>query len=761
VNDGAGQARAVRPLWGLTLGAAVGAGATLAVPAAGPVWLHATIAAVGLIVCAAAIRGGHRTPVAVWLLAGLALVCGRGLHAQSHRLDVEPLMNDASVATFRARLVVVEGWTRGRWGFQTRARVLEAHRNDVEISLPRRCRLEIRGDRDPTGLPAPGAEIRGLVMLRGSFTSPLLVASSQRLITDTGRSRPLPRIRQALVHRLFRAAGHSVDRIRSAELAATLALGRRDLVPRDRRDGWRRSGLAHALAVSGLHVGLVAGMAWLVLGAAGARLTTTRITLLLVLPTYALLAGASPSATRAAVMGMVYLGSRLLGRAIVPMAAVLLTTLMLLVVDPTLIADAGFQLTVILTAALVRWAPGLAAALPGPRWLAGAIAVPIVAQLAAAPLVAIHFSSLVPAAVAANLLVPWLLGPVVLLSVGAVSAAPLWPSAAGRLLDLVSFGQDLLWLAGAPGRVLELVPPSMPVTLMVVLVVAGIAALLPGRKARVAAACYIALGVAAATWWLALPGPAATEVELLDVGHGLAARVSTGGTHLLADGGGRRLEAASKLAASRVNRLDAVIATHGDEDHIGGLETVLRTIDTRALVLPAWLVRNPEAVGLLRQARHRMVRIVPVARGSRVRFGKITVEVLWPPARHAQLSDNERSMVARLGVGGETVLLTADIGHATERALSATSDLGCSVLVVPHHGSRTSAGNALLDAASPSVALIPAGPDNRHNHPSTAVLDRLDARRIAYRAPIFHGRCGARLVEGEWVPYPDRVSRRP
>ena len=123
------------------------------------------------------------------------------------------------------------------------------------------------------------------------------------------------------------------------------------------------------------------------------------------------------------------------------MAAVLLTAFLLLLTDPTLIAEVSFQLTVLLTAALVRWAPVASRAIPGPRWIAIAVAVPVIAQLAAAPLVAHHFSTLVPGAAAANLLVPWLLGPVVLASVAATAVAPFWSTAAGWLLEIVDLGQ--------------------------------------------------------------------------------------------------------------------------------------------------------------------------------------------------------------------------------------------------------------------------------------------------------------------------------
>jgi competence protein ComEC len=753
VSDHHGESAALRPLWALTLGASTGAGTAALVdtpwfPGLVPVLLAAGVG------CALAALLRRPNSTALWLTAGILLTGGHGVSQSFDRLELERLIGADDPFWIRTRVVTTEGWSRGRWGWRAPVKVLEAGHPSEVVPPLRRCRLEIRGDPRPADLPTPGTEIRALVSIRGSPSSPLLVAPSRRLVTPTGARNLQAGIRGGLADGLIAAAGTDVKRIRAAELAAALALGRRDLVPRSRRDGWRRSGLAHVLAVSGLHVGLVAGMTWLMLTLAGASLTTSRVAVFLVLPTYALLAGGSPSAVRAALMGCVYVGARLLGRAILPMAAVLLTATALLIADPSLIAEVSFQLTIVITAALVRWAPGLSAAIPLPRWASAAVAVPLIAQAAAAPIVAFHFTTAVPGAAVSNLLVPWLLGPIVLTSVAATAFAQLSSGIAGLLLEGTSFTSNAMWLAGAPGRIVELVPPSVPPALLLAFIVTGGIALLPGRPAKIGAAAYLGCVVSCGLWWLAVPPSRATEVELLPVSHGLAVRVSTPGGHLLMDGGGMRREAAELLAPVRVRKLDLLIASHGDEDHIGGLETVLRTTTVGTLVLPAWLIRAPEAVPLIRAARRRGVRVVPVARGSRLDLGPGALEILWPTAHPAAGSDNERSLVARLAVEEDVVLLTADIGRSVERILAESSSVAASILVVPHHGSRTSASAEFLDVVSPRIALIPAGPENTHNHPHPDVVDRLEKRGIEYRMPIRDGRCGARLEDGEWVLYP-------
>jgi len=128
--------------------------------------------------------------------------------------------------------------------------------------------------------------------------------------------------------------------------------------------------------------------------------------------------------------------------------------------------------------------------------------------------------------------------------------------------------------------------------------------------------------------------------------------------------------------------------------------------------------------------------------------------VLWPPYRAGADADNDRSLVVQIATEAGDVLVGADIDRAVERRLARSSHLRSAVLVVPHHGSRESCSDALLDAARPEVVLIPAGPLNRHHHPSKEALDRVARRGPPVRFPLRDGRCGARLVDGRWTAFP-------
>lgn len=751
--DGAAEARALRPLWLLTTGAVVGALCSSLTVLPPPRWLPPLLLLLGFASAIIALSWRRPARYELWLLAGLSLLCGRGLTQTAGALEVARLIADGETA-IRARVVITEGWSEARWGRSSRVRVVAASLRGERVPLPRRCRLEVRGPTQTSDLPLPGVEVNVLARVRGSPRSPQLVVASPRLLKMTGDIRFLPAFRNDLARHLLDSADTDAGRIRTAEMAAALALGRRDLLPFSRRDSWRRSGLAHLLAVSGLHVGLVGGAVWLVLAVSGVGPRTTRLVVLATVPAYAVLAGAAPSAMRAALMAVIYLGARLLGRAVLPMAAVLLAATILLLVDPALVRDAGFQLTVVITGALVRWVPTLSTVLYGPRWLVGALAVPVVAQLSAAPIVAAHFRTLIPGALLANFLALPMLAPTILGSVAATVLASLSRAGAGLVLDLVGVLLTALRVVGTPARAAELVTPELPIVAAVALSITGWLALQAERRARIGAIGWVAVMALVGATWTVSDSTARPAVELLPVSDGAAVLVHDGGDALLVDSGRYPRESAQLLAENGWRSLRAVVATHTDDDHLGGLEQILHSFDVERLIVPAWMLADPKVVPLLRAARGNGVRAVPMAAGSSLSLGRLRLGSLWPPARWPPRQENERSLVAMTVVGSGSALLTADIGSATERILTGSRSLRAEVLVIPHHGGRGSTSPALLESVSPQVALIPAAAGNTHGHPHSEVMARLEARGIPYRYPARDGWCGARWDGFEWVAFP-------
>jgi len=738
----------------MTPGAARAVALHAALPGTLPV--QAALAAGGLAAAFVAARAGFTRRAAIlWLVAGVALGAASGLVSRSAQLRTAAAIASRPDAVVRFRGRIESGWTASRWGFRTRVHLENVTLGDRPIDLPRHIGLEVRGASPESRLPAPGSTCSGLASPRGDPARPFLAVASPRLLRQLAPPRGLDAFRNRGANALLAAAGTAPRRIRAAELAAALVFGRRDLMPRSRQDRWRSSGLAHVLAVSGLHVGLLGGMVWLMAVALGASPNTGRALVLLTVPAYAFLAGASPSAVRAAVMVVVYVAARMLGRPLVPMAAVLLAAVAMLLVDPSLIVLASFQLTVGITAALIRWVPSVSELLPLPRWLGSAIAVPVVAQLAAAPIVAWHFRVLIPGAVIANLLVPLLLGPILLSAFAAAALAPIAAAAAGPVLSVLGSLSRAALACGAPARAHTDMVPALPIVLTVTLIVLAVLALRPGRRARAAAVAWVLLVLLLPATWRLLPSTAVRGPSLLPVRDGLAALLPGSDGLLLVDGGRLPDEAARLLADMGVRRLGAVVASHTDEDHCGGLPTVLRTLRPRLLLFPAWMTTDPAVVPLLRTARRNGTSIVLLAQGVRTVAAGDPLWALWPPILDLPTRENDRSLVARVSVPGGTVLLTSDVSsHVERRLLRNGSFLRAGVLIAGHHGSASSSSLSFLRAVGPSCVLIPAGPWNVHHHPSRAVLRRLRAERLPWRAPIFSGPCGAERNGRGWRCWP-------
>jgi competence protein ComEC len=742
----------VRPLWGLATGVAIGSAGAFFSPVTGSTGWYWGVGVAG--VCLALLGARARHAAVWWVAAGVLLGLARGLPARAAALVVDRLSQE-DAAAIRVTAVVTDGWRPTRWGLRTNVRVESASRAGDHVPLTGRHQLEVRGDVTDDLLPTPGTRLTTLAAPRGPPHRVRLVASSALLLDVDGPPSGLHAARDRLAQKVVTAAGSDVRHIRAAELACALVVGRRDLLPEGRLDGWRRSGLAHMLAVSGLHVGLVGGVVWLVALAAGARVRTARLAVLMALPAYAVLAGAPPSALRAALMGMVYLTARLAGRALRPMAAVLLAATGLLLAQPSLVVDAGFQLTVLITAALVRWVPTITARLPGPQWITGAVAVPVVAQLAALPLVILHFRTLVPGAVGANLLAPVLLAPLLVFAGAAALAASTWAPMAVPALEVVSLLECLLWRVGVIGRSAARVTAQPEGWWIALICIAGWLALQPTRRSRMGAVTWLTAAALAVVLPVTITGRRDPEVTLLEVPEGLAALVADGRDTILVDGGRGRDAAARHLVDLGVRHLDLVVATHTDVDHVEGLVRVVEVADCAVLAIPAWARSDPALAPLVRRAVRRGVSVRSVTRGSVLRAGRTAVEVLWPPARQPAHPENERSLVMRVSVRGDgRVLVPADIGSATERRLASISSLGADVLVAPHHGSRGSTSDRLLEATSPTVVLIPAGPYTTHGHPHDETLGRLARRGVDIRWPGRDGRCGARSTADGWVAFP-------
>ena len=563
-----------------------------------------------------------------------------------------------------------------------------------------------------------------------------------------------------------------------AALTAALTLGVRGGLPPDLNDDFRGAGMAHLLAVSGMHVGVLLA----VVLAASRRSLGRRRGLYLAAPfvllwAYVALAGAPPSAVRAGVMGSAYLLALATGRASAPINAVGLAALLILAIEPRSLWDRSFQLSftsmagVLLAgvpaARLARLGrepgpPGpltvRSAGMNGVRWAAAGFLVSLGAVAGSLPLVAFNFGLVPLLGIPATLVVMPLL-PILLVSGMLTAVAGLVTPYAGYAVGAIAFvpASVVVWTARLVGGLSwsSVSVGAFGAGWLWVFYGASAAALVAVHRARWAPA---ARALASAVWrgppglvrsTLVVAGLATIAAApmavafrdssdgllhayFLDVGQGDATLLVTpGGGSVLIDGGPdpRRTMSLVDDILSPVDRVvDVAVLTHPHEDHLGGIMELARRGRIAQVLVPPSVDLGGEA--WRRELGELSVTLTQGVRGAEVVFSDgVVLEVLHPPDPPLEGSRSDidnNGLVVRVALKDAAFLFTGDLFADGERVLlDLEPDPSAEALQVGHHGSNTSSSAAFLRAVAPSMAVVSAGADNRFGHPSSDVLDRL------------------------------------
>ncbi|MEA2560721.1 MAG: competence protein ComEC [Acidobacteriota bacterium] len=546
------------------------------------------------------------------------------------------------------------------------------------------------------------------------------------------------------VEKAYQAAGPNGP---GKALARALVLGDASAFPFEWKRGLRVTGLYHLLSVSGVHVALVAAAVWLL---AGWFPRVLRLILMLAaIALYLLLVGPLPALVRAAVMGFLAVTALLAERPPAAVNALGWAVILLVLERPDIVLSVAFQLTVSATAGLLLLGPPLAERWRRlPHWLASSLAASVGAQLLTIPWALPRFHLLSPLAPLFNLpAVPWTglaLGGSLLWT----GAALISPQTAGALLPVLDFfAAPFSW----PARTGPAVWLPMPLVLspLAAWLLALLLALVLFARPRLK---LLGLAGLALLLFCNVPSDRGVELAMLDVGQGDAILLRDGPHAVLVDGGGWRTGDLGgrvllpALLAEGVRSLDAVIMTHPDRDHCGGLVDIAAYLPVREVLMgPGW---EPEgcvgSLAALPGARMRMVWA-----GETTSVGRWNLRVLHPD-REEDRGTNERSLVIRAQALGRSFLLTGDIESWAEmRLLSCCErEVQVDVLKVAHHGSKTSSTESFLDAAHPRLALVSAGVNNLYHHPSPLILDRLSERGIRVLRTDRDGLILLRLSEG-------------
>lgn len=535
-----------------------------------------------------------------------------------------------------------------------------------------------------------------------------------------------------------------------AGLLPGLAVGDTRAVTDALTDDMRTSGLSHLTAVSGANCAIVVGAVfWLTALCGGGRMLRV-VLAATALAGFVVLVTPEPSVIRAAVMAGVAMLTVLLGRPSAGAGMLSLCAVVILLADPWLAATPGFALSVVASGALILLAPPLSRGMT--RWMPGpvalAIAVPLAAQLACGPIIALFAEQQSLIGIAANLLAAPAAPVATVIGLLACLAAPIPP-----LADLLTASAWLpaAWIATTASTTAQLpiaqllLPAGIASALLVLLVSASLAAVLIGRRgtsspriaraivlARQGAAGVLIVVLSLAGAHLVLSGPLATStapdgwsIAACDVGQGDALLVRSAGQVALIDTGPEPGPLSECLASLGVQRIDLLVLSHFDLDHVGGTAAVEGKVGT-VLHGPT---AEPSDQRLLDDLAATGARLAPASAGLRGVLGSAAWRVLWPLRDSAAFPPGNDASVVIDFAGGEVPrsLFLGDLSAEPQRMLMRSVRLGAyAVVKVAHHGSADQDAG-LYDAAQATAAIFSAGADNDYGHPREETLDLLGA----------------------------------
>ncbi|MFZ7945466.1 MULTISPECIES: DNA internalization-related competence protein ComEC/Rec2 [Bacillaceae] len=565
-----------------------------------------------------------------------------------------------------------------------------------------------------------------------------------------------------------------------SSLSAALIFGDRSLLDPKLLGNYQKTGIIHLLAISGLHVSLLIGMVFYI----GIRFGLTRqfMTnfLLMLLPVYVILTGGSPSVIRAALMIFLVLFTVKFKShmKLLPIDAISWAFILFLLISPMVIFDAGFQLSFSVSFAIILSARQILTKYQQ-NWIR-MLVTSVTAQLAALPLLLHHFFEVSLVGIFANLLYIPLFSFVYLPGLYALFFIQLLFAKTPQIFidffvktihlsnQLIEILAHLSFVRFIPGK-----PNVFILILYIVLISAIFIIWETGTYTKKGLYLLVLTAVLFSfqpCWnWLNPNG----EVTMIDVGQGdsILIHLPHGKGNYLIDSGGTVSFAEDEwrqrtkpyevgrdvvvpfLKGQGITRIDKLILTHGDMDHIGGALAIISELEVKQILLPSVTEPSETELAIIQEAMKQGIPVKKVKSGDQWRKEESEFYILSPKENFTgERNSGSIAIVARLG--GVSWFFGGDLDQeGEEKIIREFTNMKIDVLKAGHHGSKTSSSEAFIQQLNPRIALISAGEKNRFGHPHQEVLERLKkTNTIIYRTDL-QGAITYRFYHGKGTFY--------
>jgi len=554
---------------------------------------------------------------------------------------------------------------------------------------------------------------------------------------------------------------------RNQVLFQALILGEQESIRPDLRELFTVTGLGHVLSVSGLHVALVAWFSFALIKRAlslsyelalriDLRKTSALFTSIPVVA-YTCLAGFQVPSQRSMMMVLAFLFSMILAREKDVWSTLALAALVVLAVDPHSIFTISFQLSFLAVVGILWLAPGIFSLISFKAcdirkgvlyrfygYFCGLASVTISAMLFLLPVTSFYFHRVSLVSLLANMTALPVMG-VMVLPLGLLAAAclPLSQALANSILAVASWGLDRMmdyvdYWSGFSWTEVQVFRPNFMEILLFYGLLFCLLSLKHLRWARVGLVLVLLILAGDITYWsYQTHFNPSLKVTYLDVGQGNAALIQfPGSERMLIDGGGfpgsdfdiGEMVIAPFLLRSKILRIDTLVMTHPEADHMNGLLYIAEHFSPREFWYNGEQMEFPsfrEFMALLEAKGIRRRTAAELKEGREI-CGAL-VELLHPVAGPLTKKSNDNSLVMRISSGGTSFLFPGDLEAAGEQLLISRSGskLKSDVLLAPHHGSRSSSSKPFLVAVTPKVCIISSGQGNPFGFPSHEILGRL------------------------------------